>query len=198
MWGDCADAVIKSGVSKIYLNAVHFRDRHVGATYFEEELGIANGMLCVPHILRNIIQHRAKRGEKTLERNVSKLEIFRLIESESQDIFNDRMKKIGLKYLNAMTYLKEIAPSRWVHYAQVASKAARSGWRSNNIGEIGQGNVLSTLRKCRPIDFISQLMQKVNTIISKEAAQQVIWQAQDHLNLVRQMVPHGLTFFRVR
>jgi hypothetical protein len=97
-----------------------------------------------------------------------------------------------------MAYLKEIAPSRWVHYAQVAAKAATFGWQSNNIGEIGQGNVLSTLRKCHPLDFISQLMQKVNTIISKEAAQHVIWQAQDHLNPARQMVPHGLRNFRVR
>ncbi len=173
---------------------MHFRDRHVGATYFE----IAHGMFCVPHVLRNILQHRAKRGEKTSERNVSKFEIFRLVESESQDIFNDRMNKFGLKYPNAMAYLKEIAPSKWVHYAQVASKAATFGWRSINIGEIGQGNVLSTFRKCHPKDFISQLMQKLNTIMTKEAAQHVIWQAQDHLNPIRQMVPHGLTLFRVR
>jgi hypothetical protein len=77
----------------MYLNEVHFRDRHVKATCFEEKLGISNGMFCVPHILRNLVHHRAKRGKKTLERNVSKFEIFRLVESESQDIFNnDKMK----------------------------------------------------------------------------------------------------------
>ena len=198
MWGDCADAVIESGVGELYLNAVHFRDRHVGAKLFEEKLGIKNGMFCVPHILRNIVQHRAQRGEKTLEKNVGKLDIFRLVESESQDIFIERMNKFGLKYPNAMEYLKQIPPYRWVHFAQVQSKAATFGWRSNNIGEIGQGNVLCTFRKCHPIDFMSQLMQKVNTLITKEAAKHVVWQAQDHLNPIRQMVPHGLTFFRVR
>jgi hypothetical protein len=114
MWGDCADAVIESGVGELYLNAVHFRDRHVGAKLFEEKLGIKNGMFCVPHILRNIVQHRAQRGEKTLEKNVGKLDIFRLVESESQDIFIERMNKFGLKYPNAMEYLKQIPPYRWV------------------------------------------------------------------------------------
>jgi hypothetical protein len=108
------------------------------------------------------VQHRAQRGEKTLEKNVGKLDIFRLVESESQDIFTERMNKFGLKYPNAMEYLKQIPPYRWVHFAQVQSKAATFGWRSNNIGEIGQGNVLCTFRKCHPIDFMSQLMQKVN------------------------------------
>ena len=35
MWGDCADVLIEAGVADVYANAVHFRDRHVGATYFE-------------------------------------------------------------------------------------------------------------------------------------------------------------------
>jgi hypothetical protein len=164
------------------LTKAHFRDCHVGATLFEEKLDIKNGMFCVPHILRNTVQHRAKRGEKTLEKSVSKLDIFRLVEStKSQDIFIERMNKFGLKYPNAMDYLKQIPPSRWIHFAQVQSKAATFGWRSNSIGEIGQGNVLSTFRKCHPIDFMSQLMQKVNTVITKEAAKHVVWQAQDQL-----------------
>ncbi len=64
--------------------------------------------VAVPHILRNIVQHRAKRGEKNLEQNVSKYEISRLVEFESEDIVIERMNKFGLKHPNAMAYLKTL------------------------------------------------------------------------------------------
>ncbi len=35
MWGHCADVLKQAGVDDVYTNSVHFRDRHVGATYFE-------------------------------------------------------------------------------------------------------------------------------------------------------------------
>ncbi len=45
--------------------------------------------------------------------------------------------------------------------------AATFGWRSSNIGEIGQGRYLGSLRNCHPIDFISGFLRKGNLVITK-------------------------------
>jgi hypothetical protein len=108
------------------------------------------------------------------------------------------MTTFGCKFPHARAYLEAIPPVRWVHYAQIEAKASTFGWRSNNIGEIGQGNVLQGFRKCHPLDFFSQLLQKTISIITKEASEHVIWKAQDHLNPTQHLVPHGLKLFRER
>jgi hypothetical protein len=45
--------------------------------------------------------------------------------------------------------------------------AATFGWRSSNIGEIGQGRYLGSLRNCHPIDFLSGFIKKGNIIIAQ-------------------------------
>jgi hypothetical protein len=45
--------------------------------------------------------------------------------------------------------------------------AATFGWRSSNIGEIGQGRYLGTLRNCHPIDFLSGFLKKGNVLIAQ-------------------------------
>jgi hypothetical protein len=117
----------------------------------KEKLSITKGMFYVPHILRNIVQHKAKRTERMLEKSVSKHDIFRLVSSESRKIFIARMTTFGGKFPNARAYIEAIPPFQWVHYAQIGAKAPTFGWRSNNIGEIGQRNVLQGFRKCHPL-----------------------------------------------
>ena len=58
LWAECAEALKKAGVENLYNGVVHFRDRHTGCAVFEEKLQISRGMYCVPHILRNILQHK--------------------------------------------------------------------------------------------------------------------------------------------
>jgi hypothetical protein len=55
MWEVCADEIIIAGIQDVYINAVHFRDRHSGCDLFEARLLIHKGMYCVPHLRRNIM-----------------------------------------------------------------------------------------------------------------------------------------------
>jgi hypothetical protein len=147
MWGVCAEEILKAGVQDIYVNAVNFRDRHSGCDVFEDRLHIHMGMYCVPHLRRNIIQHKAKRGDKVLEKNFHVNALFYIQASSTAVEYKDRMDAFSKKYPNTGKYLLAIEPVRWVHYAQVEARAATFGWRSNNIGEIGQGKVLEGFRK---------------------------------------------------
>jgi hypothetical protein len=124
-----------------------------------------------------------------LEKNVSENDIFRLQDSHSAEVFSARLEEFGRKCPNTMLYLKAI-PQRngyYTHrsvlivcvifresccafsfacsYAQVG--AATFGWRSSNIGEIGQGRYLGSLRSCHPLDFISGFLRKGNIVISQ-------------------------------
>jgi hypothetical protein len=58
LWAECAEALKAAGVENLYNGVVHFRDRHTGCAVFKEKLKITRGMYCVPHILRNILQHK--------------------------------------------------------------------------------------------------------------------------------------------
>ena len=58
LWGECAEVLKLAGIDGLYSGVVHFRDRHTGCGVFEEDLNIGLGMYCVPHIIRNIQQHK--------------------------------------------------------------------------------------------------------------------------------------------
>ncbi len=58
LWAECADALHLAGIENLYSGVVHFRDRHTGCGVFETKMNIGLGMYCVPHILRNIQQHK--------------------------------------------------------------------------------------------------------------------------------------------
>ncbi len=58
LWGECAEVLKQAGIDGLYSGVVHFRDRHTGCVVFEEALNIGLGMYCVPHIIRNIQQHK--------------------------------------------------------------------------------------------------------------------------------------------
>ncbi len=58
LWAECADALKQAGIDELYSGVAHFRDRHTGCAVFEEALNIGLGMYCVPHIIRNIQQHK--------------------------------------------------------------------------------------------------------------------------------------------
>jgi hypothetical protein len=58
LWAECADALKQAGIGGLYSGVVHFRDRHTGCEVFETALSIGLGMYCVPHIIRNIQQHK--------------------------------------------------------------------------------------------------------------------------------------------
>jgi hypothetical protein len=60
-------------------------------------------------------------------------------------------------------------------YVQVEAKAATFGWRSNNMGEIGQGKYLDFMRNLHPIDFVAELLEKTYTIINKMTENHVTW-----------------------
>jgi hypothetical protein len=62
LWAECAEALKAARVENLYNGVVHFRDRHTGCAVFEEKLQISRGMYCVPHILRNILQHKVRFG----------------------------------------------------------------------------------------------------------------------------------------
>ena len=58
LWAECADALHQAGIENLYKGVVHFRDRHTGCGVFETKMNIGLGMYCVPHLLRNIQQHK--------------------------------------------------------------------------------------------------------------------------------------------
>jgi hypothetical protein len=80
---------------------------------------MTKGMYCVPHLLRNIRQHRAASVEKALEKNVTSNHLCALHDSESRDVFLTKLANFGKTHPNTMAYLTLIPPGRWVKYAQV-------------------------------------------------------------------------------
>ncbi len=60
LWAECAKMLKQAGIDGLYSGVVHFRDRHTGCAVFEEALNIGLGMYCVPHIIRNIQQHKVR------------------------------------------------------------------------------------------------------------------------------------------
>jgi hypothetical protein len=55
-----------------------------------------------------------------LEKNVSENDIFRLQDSQSAEIFRERLEEFGRKCPHTMQYLKAIPVEKWVLYAQVS------------------------------------------------------------------------------
>jgi hypothetical protein len=85
--------------------------------------------------------HRAAQTQedrKKLEKSVSKVDIFRLVASESREIFIARMTTFGAKFPNAMAYLEAIPPSRWVHYAQIEAKYQHLGGDPTTLVKLGK------------------------------------------------------------
>jgi hypothetical protein len=78
-------------------------------------------MYCVPHLLRNIKQHKATRLEKALEKSVTSNHLCALQDSASKDVFETKLANFGKSHPNTMEYLKAIPPERWVKYAQVVT-----------------------------------------------------------------------------
>jgi hypothetical protein len=58
LWAEYADVLKQAGIEGLYSGVVHFRDRHTGCAVFEEALNVGLDMYCVPHIIRNIQQHK--------------------------------------------------------------------------------------------------------------------------------------------
>jgi hypothetical protein len=76
-------------------------------------------MYCVPHLLRNIRQHKATSVKKALEKNVTSNHLCALQDCSSKAVFEAKLATFGQTHPNTMAYLKAIAPERWVKYAQV-------------------------------------------------------------------------------
>jgi hypothetical protein len=119
MWQICAEEIIAAECASIYEGSVHFRDRHTGGKVFEDALQISKGMYCVPHLDRNIRQHKGTQAEKVLEKNFPANALFHLQASSTSEEFKDRMQSFGKKYPNTAQYIQAIDPYKWVHYAQV-------------------------------------------------------------------------------
>ena len=115
----CAEEIIEAQCASIYEGSVHFRDRHTGGKIFEDELKISKGMYCVPHLERNIRQHKATQSDKLLEKNFPTNSLFYLQASPTADDFKERMKSFAKRYPNTAQYIQAIDPYKWVYYAQV-------------------------------------------------------------------------------
>jgi hypothetical protein len=119
MWQICAEEIIDAECASIYEGSVHFRDRHTGGKVFEDALQISKGMYYVPHLERNIRQHKGTQAEKVLEKIFPANALFHLQASSTSEEFKDRMQSFGKKYPNTAQYIQAIDPYKWVHYAQV-------------------------------------------------------------------------------
>ena len=120
-WKICAEEIIEAQCASIYEGSVHFRDRHTGGKIFEDELKISKGMYCVPHLERNIRQHKATHADKVLEKNFPTNALFYLQASPTADDFKERMKSFAKMYPNTAQYIQAIDPYKWVYYAQVCN-----------------------------------------------------------------------------
>jgi hypothetical protein len=89
MWQICAEEIIDAECASIYDGSVHFRDRHTGGKVFEDALQISKGMYCVPHLERNIRQHKGTQAEKVLEKNFPANALFHLQASPTSEEFKD-------------------------------------------------------------------------------------------------------------
>ena len=119
MWKTCAKEIIEAKCASIYESSVHFRDRHTGGKTFEDILKIGKGMYCVPHLERNIRQHKGKQSDKVLEKNFSTNALFHLQASPTSADFKDRLNSFAKRYPNTAKYIEAIDPYKWVYYAQV-------------------------------------------------------------------------------
>ena len=125
MWRICAEELIAAKCDAIYEKSVHFRDCHTGAKIFEDTLQISKGMYCVPHLERNIRQHKATQSDKVLEKNFPSNALFYLQASPTAEDFKERMLTFGKRYPNTAQYIQAIDPYKWVYYAQVSNMFCR-------------------------------------------------------------------------
>ncbi len=116
MWKICAEEIIEAKCASIYESSVRFRDRHTGGKIFEDELQISKGMYCVPHLERNIRQHKATQSDKVLEKIFPTNSLFYLQASPTADDFKERMKSFAKRYPNTAQYIQAIDPYKWVYY----------------------------------------------------------------------------------
>jgi hypothetical protein len=121
MWKICAEEIIEAKCGSIYESSVHFRDRHTGGKIFEDALQISKGMYCVPHLDRNIRQHKGTQADKALEKNFPTNALFYLQASPTAEDFKERLQSFGKRYPNTAQYIQAIDPYKWVYYAQVYS-----------------------------------------------------------------------------
>jgi hypothetical protein len=77
----------------------------------------------------------------------------------------------------------------------VNAGASTFGWRSNNMGEIGQGSVLNEMRSMHPLQFFSELQGVTYATLSTLADQHKTWRAQSHAQPVVNLVPHGVKLY---
>eukprot|EP00035_Acanthoeca_spectabilis_P018552 m.395363 g.395363 ORF g.395363 m.395363 type:complete len:197 (+) comp16770_c2_seq11:17457-18047(+) len=96
-----------------------------------------------------------------------------------------------------MKYLAAIDPAKWVLYAMVDAGAATFGWRSNNIGEIGQGSVLKNLRAMHPIQFFSELQALAVSKLTSLAKDHKTWRVQSAHQPVAGLIPHGVKLYNM-
>lgn len=142
---------------------------------------------CTVHIIRNI------RASQKTERDFPDQLIWRLQNSSSAAEYAQNMTLF--KYPKIKAYLREIEPRRWIRYAMIEAGASTFGWRSNNIGEIGQGSILGQLRGQHPLQFFSELQINVYNKLSELAKSHAVWEAQSNSQPVAGLVPHGIKVF---
>ena len=167
-WNVCAAQIKKAGMADLYDGVTHFRDRHDGALVFEEELKVKYPAFCTVHILRNIRSN--SRLQKAFHDNM----VWTLQASRSATEYATNLAAFD-RYPDTMEYLRNIPPERWINYAMIERGAVTFGWRSNNMGEIGQGAIGGEIRKLHPLDFFAKLLSHTIGVIVKAADEHSVW-----------------------
>lgn len=124
--------------------------------------------------------------------------VWRLQGSRSAEEYAHFLAQFQANFPNTMEYLRAIPVEKWIHYAQIKGGAATFGWRSNNMGEIGQGPYLNKLRNMHPLEFFSELgivtFGKLTTLVEDHKT----WRAQTDAQPVAGIVPFGVKLYTER
>lgn len=147
---------------------------------------------CTVHIIRNM---RSSGGcEKSFHDNM----VWRLQGSRSVDEYAKHLNEFTVNFPKCRQYLAKIDCKRWVLYAMVEQGAATFGWRSNNMGEQGQGNILNDKRSLHPLQFFSDLQEYLYIKLTSLASKHKAWQLQADSQPIAGLVPHAVALFKER
>jgi len=124
--------------------------------------------------------------------------IWRVQASASEEEYAANLAKFKGKFPGVFDYLHNIPPEKWVHCGMVKRGARTYGWRSNNLGEIGQGSLLGNMRAMHPLDFFSDLQMKVYGKLGDIVKMHKTWAGQQAGKPIVGFVPHAIKTFNER
>ncbi len=142
------------------------RDRHKGASFFDDFIPGIISCNCASHILQNT-RKNAPVAQKGFHDNM----FWAVQGAKSLGEYFCNLTKFQNNYPQVKQYLESIPREQWVHFAQFAAGAHTYGWRTSNMAESSQ-SWAKKMRSMYPLDFYNAFFTKCSIVVTRELQNQ--------------------------